>query len=84
VRILTRSPLARLDFDLFKEYGDRLAFGLPGHRIPQRNPDYLHKPTDAQELAFPTPRNWANASRSLPIVPNAFGEFPQSSSLEIF
>lgn len=28
VRILTRSPLAKLDFDLFKEFGDRLLFGM--------------------------------------------------------
>jgi DNA repair photolyase len=28
VRILTRSPLARLDFDLFKSFGARLVFGM--------------------------------------------------------
>jgi len=28
VRILTRSPLARLDFDLFKSFGSRLLFGM--------------------------------------------------------
>ena len=28
VRILTRSPLARLDFALFKTFGDRLVFGM--------------------------------------------------------
>lgn len=28
VRILTRSPLARQDFDLFKKFGDRLIFGM--------------------------------------------------------
>jgi DNA repair photolyase len=28
VRILTRSPLARNHFDLFKSYGDRLLFGM--------------------------------------------------------
>jgi DNA repair photolyase len=28
VRILTRSPLARADFDLFKSFGSRLAFGM--------------------------------------------------------
>jgi DNA repair photolyase len=28
VRILTRSPLARRDFDLFKTFGDRLLFGM--------------------------------------------------------
>jgi DNA repair photolyase len=28
VRILTRSPLARLDFELFKTFGNRLAFGM--------------------------------------------------------
>jgi DNA repair photolyase len=28
VRILTRSPLARLDFDLFKSFGPRLLFGM--------------------------------------------------------
>lgn len=28
VRILTRSPLARLDFELFKSFGSRLVFGM--------------------------------------------------------
>jgi len=28
VRILTRSPLARNDFDLYKKFGDRLVFGM--------------------------------------------------------
>jgi DNA repair photolyase len=28
VRILTRSPLARIDFDLFKSFGPRLLFGM--------------------------------------------------------
>jgi len=28
VRILTRSPLARLDFDLMKQFGNRLLFGM--------------------------------------------------------
>ncbi len=28
VRILTRSPLAREDFDLFRSFGDRLVFGM--------------------------------------------------------
>src|SRR5436309_7797120 len=28
VRILTRSPLARVDFDLFKSFGKRLVFGM--------------------------------------------------------
>jgi len=28
VRILTRSPLARVDFDLFKSFGSRLLFGM--------------------------------------------------------
>ena len=28
VRILTRSPLAKKDFDLFKKFGDRLMFGM--------------------------------------------------------
>jgi len=28
VRILTRSPLARLDFDLFRSFGERLVFGM--------------------------------------------------------
>jgi DNA repair photolyase len=28
VRILTRSPLARADFDLFKSFGNRLVFGM--------------------------------------------------------
>jgi len=28
VRILTRSPLARADFDLFRTFGNRLVFGM--------------------------------------------------------
>ena len=28
VRVLTRSPLAKLDFDLFKRFGNRLLFGM--------------------------------------------------------
>lgn len=28
VRILTRSPLAREDFDLYRSFGDRLLFGM--------------------------------------------------------
>jgi hypothetical protein len=28
VRVLTRSPLARLDFELFKSFGHRLVFGM--------------------------------------------------------
>jgi DNA repair photolyase len=28
VRILTRSPLAKLDFDLFRSFGERLVFGM--------------------------------------------------------
>src|SRR5208282_381186 len=28
VRILTRSPLARADFDLFRSFGKRLVFGM--------------------------------------------------------
>jgi len=36
VRILTRSPLARRDFDLYKEFGDRLLFGMS---LPTLNND---------------------------------------------
>jgi len=28
VRILTRSPMARLDFDLYSTFGNRLVFGM--------------------------------------------------------
>lgn len=35
VRILTRSPLAQQDFDLFERFGDRLAFGMS---LPTLNP----------------------------------------------
>jgi DNA repair photolyase len=35
VRILTRSPLAQQDFDLFERFGDRLVFGMS---LPTLNP----------------------------------------------
>lgn len=37
VRILTRSPLARNDFDLYTEFGQRLVFGMS---LPTLNPDW--------------------------------------------
>jgi DNA repair photolyase len=39
VRILTRSPLARTDFDLFKTFGTRLVFGMS---IPTLRNDLAH------------------------------------------
>ena len=52
VRILTRSPLAREDFDLFKKFGDRLLFGMS---IPTLNDRLLkiyepHAPSARQRI----------------------------------
>lgn len=52
VRILTRSPLARLDFELMKSFGDRLLFGMS---IPTLNNDLArvyepHAPAPSQRL----------------------------------
>ena len=38
VRILTRSPLAKEDFDLYKKFGNRLMFGMS---LPTLRPDLL-------------------------------------------
>ena len=38
VRILTRSPAAKLDFDLYKKFGNRLIFGMS---VPTLRPDLL-------------------------------------------
>jgi DNA repair photolyase len=53
VRILTRSPLARRDFDLMKEFGNRLLFGMS---IPTLNNQLAriyepHAPAPTQRLA---------------------------------
>jgi len=52
VRILTRSPLARKDFALFKKFGDRLLFGMS---LPTLDPKLAkiyepHAPGPAQKL----------------------------------
>lgn len=53
VRILTRSPLAREDFDLFKTFGDRLLFGmsLPTLRNDLARIYEPHAPAPSQRLA---------------------------------
>jgi DNA repair photolyase len=38
VRILTRSPLAKIDFDVMKSFGDRLLFGMS---LPTLNENFL-------------------------------------------
>src|SRR6266487_97957 len=53
VRILTRSPLARLDFDLFKTFQERLVFGMS---LPTLRNDLAHvyepkAPAPSQRLA---------------------------------
>ncbi|MBV9010140.1 MAG: hypothetical protein JO354_13405 [Verrucomicrobia bacterium] len=53
VRILTRSPLARLDFDLYKTFGPRLVFGMS---LPTLRDDLAHiyepkAPAPSQRLA---------------------------------
>jgi DNA repair photolyase len=53
VRILTRSPLARADFDLFKSFGSRLLFGmsLPTLRNDLAKIYELKAPAPSQRLA---------------------------------
>lgn len=53
VRILTRSPLARVDFDLYKTFGPRLVFGMS---LPTLRDDLSHvyepkAPAPSQRLA---------------------------------
>ena len=53
VRILTRSPLARQDFDLYKSFGNRLMFGMS---VPTLDNDLSkayepHSPAPTQRLA---------------------------------
>lgn len=53
VRILTRSPLAKLDFDLYKSFGPRLMFGMS---LPTLRNDLAHiyepkAPAPSQRLA---------------------------------
>lgn len=53
VRILTRSPLSKVDFDLFKSFGNRLLFGMS---LPTLRNDYArlyepHAPAPTQRLA---------------------------------
>lgn len=53
VRILTRSPLARVDFDLYKTFGRRLVFGMS---LPTLRDDLAHvyepkAPAPSQRLA---------------------------------
>ena len=53
VRVLTRSPLARLDFDLFQSFGSRLLFGmsLPTLRHDLARAYEPKAPAPAQRLA---------------------------------
>ena len=53
VRILTRSPLARADFELFKRFGSRLMFGmsLPTLRNDLARIYEPHAPAPSQRLA---------------------------------
>jgi DNA repair photolyase len=53
VRILTRSPLARMDFDLYKSFGNRLLFGmsLPTLRNDLARIYEPHAPAPSQRLA---------------------------------
>ena len=53
VRILTRSPLAREDFDLFKQFGNRLLFGMSLPTLNNRLAKIYepHAPAPSQRLA---------------------------------
>jgi DNA repair photolyase len=85
VRILTRSPLARKDFDLFKKFGDRL---LLGTSLPTLN-DKLRKlyepdvPHPKQRLKLLTDAHKAGIHTYVAVAP-VFPEVGYKGMLEVF
>lgn len=71
VRILTRSPLARSDFDLFKTFGTRLVFGMS---LPTLNNDLARiyepkAPAPSQRLATLQAAHDAGLSTYVAVAP---------------
>jgi hypothetical protein len=60
----------RCSLDAFKQWSHVNSIDSRVTAFLNWNPDYLHKPTDNPEEAFPTPRTWANANRALSIFKN--------------
>ena len=85
VRILTRSPLARQDFDLFKKFGDRL---LLGTSLPTMD-DKLRKlyepdvPHPKQRLKLLTDAHAAGIHTYVAVAP-VFPEVGYKGMLEVF
>jgi DNA repair photolyase len=85
VRILTRSPLARQDFDIFKTFGDRL---LLGTSLPTLDPIlarlYEPKvPAPSQRLKLLTDANAAGIHTYVAVAP-VFPEVGYSGILDVF
>lgn len=85
VRILTRSPLAREDFDLFKTFGDRL---LLGTSLPTMDPvlGRLYEPkvpAPAQRLKLLTDAHEAGINTYVAVAP-VFPECGYEGMLEVF
>jgi DNA repair photolyase len=68
VRILTRSPLARSDFDLFKSFGPRLLFGMS---LPTLRNDVarIYEPS-LRDICVSRRRIWAERSTLIPQLRN--------------
>lgn len=55
----------RCSLEAFKQWGLENGIDTKIIAFLNWNPTYLHKPTEAKEESFPTPRTWANANFSL-------------------
>ena len=85
VRILTRSPLARADFDIFKSFGDRL---LLGTSLPTLDPivSRLYEPkvpAPAQRLKLLTDAHAAGIHTYVAVAP-VFPEVGYAGILDVF
>ena len=85
VRILTRSPLARKDFDLFKKFGDRLLLGtsLPTMNEKLRNLYEPDVPHPKQRLKLLTDAHAAGIHTYVAVAP-VFPEVGYEGMLEVF
>lgn len=85
VRILTRSPLAREDFDLFKKFGNRLVLGVS---LPTLNKDLSvlyepHAPHPKQRLKLLQDAHAAGIPTFVAVAP-VFPEVGYEGMLEVF
>ena len=85
VRILTRSPLAREDFDLFKKFGDRLLLGtsLPTLDDKLRKLYEPNVPHPTQRLKLLTEAHKAGINTYVAVAP-VFPEVGYQGMLEVF